>query len=63
MNIKYGDIEYFELLSLQDKLKNRRLDLLGLLSLDRLRTEIAYKVEAIKEIEKERINNRQKQKQ
>lgn len=59
--IKFGSIEYFELLSFYDKLKSRHLDKLDLLSLDRLRTEVAIKIEAINEAEKERrSSNNQK---
>lgn len=55
MSIKFGSIEYFELLSFSDKLKNKRLDKLDLLSLDRLRTEVSYKIEAINQLENERL--------
>lgn len=47
MDIKFGSIEYFELLHLRDKLRSRHLDKLDLLSLDRLRTEVAFKIDAI----------------
>ena len=62
--MKFGSIEYFELLSFQDKLKNRNLDKLDLITLDRLRTEVAIKVEAINLEENNRrmknLNNEQK---
>lgn len=45
--MKYGDIEYFTLLDLQDKLKYMQYDKLGLSNLDKLRTEIHIKVEGI----------------
>ena len=45
--IKTGDIEYFELLELQDYLKAHRLDKLGLENIDRLRSEIEIKIEEI----------------
>jgi len=64
MSIKFGSIEYFELESFQDKLKNRCLDKLDLISLDRLRTEVAMKLAAINEEENNRrmknLNNEQK---
>lgn len=60
--IKFGSIEYFELLSFSDKLKNRHLDKLDLLCLDRLRTEVAIKIEAINQVEKERRKTEQQQK-
>ncbi len=50
--IKYGSIEYFELLSFNDKLKSRHLDKLDLLNLDKLRYEVQIKIEAINEKEK-----------
>lgn len=55
MSIKYGSIEYFELLSFQDKLKSKHLDKLDLVSLDRLRYEVENKLAAIKQIEKKRL--------
>lgn len=55
--IQYGSIEYFELLSFNDKLKGYRLDKLDLLCLDSLRNEVALKIEAINEIEKKRRSN------
>ena len=45
--IKTGDLEYFELLELQDYLKAHRLDKLGLENIDRLRSEIEIKIEEI----------------
>ncbi len=45
--IKYGSIQYFELLDLQSRLKSRALDKLGLESLDRLRNEVHIKIEQI----------------
>ena len=49
MTIKYGDVEYFELLELRDRLKYFRYDRLDLLSLDRLRSELDIKIQAIHE--------------
>jgi len=64
MSIKFGSIEYFELLSFQDKLKNRNLDKLDLLTLERLRSEVAMKIEVINYDENNRrmknSNNEQK---
>lgn len=57
MTIKFGDIEYFELLRLQDELKFLRYDRLGLSNLDKLRYEISVKIAAIHEIENERRQN------
>lgn len=45
--IKYGSIEYFGLLTFQDKLRDRGLDKLDLVNLDKLRCEIDIKVKAI----------------
>ena len=53
--IKFGSIEYFELLSFRDKLKSRHLDKLDLLSLDRIRNEVAIKIHEINEAENERL--------
>jgi hypothetical protein len=47
MDIKYGDIEYFTLLDLRDKLKYFQYDKLDLVNLDKLRIEVAIKIEAI----------------
>lgn len=47
MTIKFGDVEYFELLELRDRLKYFRYDRLDLISLDRLRSELEIKIEAI----------------
>jgi hypothetical protein len=47
MTIKYGDIEYFELLTLQDNLRNHRYDKFGLDHLDKLRIEVARRIGAI----------------
>lgn len=55
--VKYGSIEYFELLGFSNKLKNRHLDKLDLVNLDRLRDEVIMKIEAIKLQENERIAN------
>lgn len=52
--IKFGDIEYFELLSVQDYLKGRVLDRLGLVNVDRLRIEVDMKIAAIHLVDKER---------
>lgn len=45
--IRYGDIEYFTLLELNDKLKYRSYDRLDLLYLDRLRNEVESKINEI----------------
>ena len=45
--IKYGDIEYFTLLDLRDKLKYIQYDKLDLQNLVRLRSEVEIKIEAI----------------
>ncbi len=45
--IKYGDIEYFTLLDLQDNLRSRRYDKLDLSMLDKLRNEIDIKIKRI----------------
>lgn len=42
--IKYGDIEYFALLELNDRLKDRMLNRLDLVNVDRLRNEIEMKI-------------------
>lgn len=47
--IKYGDIEYFALLSLNDRLKERMLDRLDLTNIDRLRNEVEMKILEIHE--------------
>lgn len=57
MAIKFGDIEYFQLLSLQDYLKARHLDRLDLLCIDKLRYEVGIKIAAINEIENQRRQN------
>ena len=54
MNIEFGSIEYFELLSFQDSLKGYRLDKLELIYLDKLRAEVERKVEAIHQLHNER---------
>lgn len=54
MTVKYGTIEYFELLGLQAKLKLFVYNKFDLPSLDRLRNEIHNLVESAKEIEKYR---------
>lgn len=59
--IQYGSIEYFQLLSFHDKLKSYHLDKLDLLNLDRLRTEMALKIEAINETENKRRKSQNKQ--
>lgn len=53
MNIKYGDIEYFTLVDLQDKLKRFDYDKLDLQYLNNLRNEINLKIEAIHLIHKQ----------
>lgn len=45
--IKYGDIEYFALLELNDRLKDRMLNRLDLVNVDRLRNEVELKIMAI----------------
>lgn len=47
--IKFGDIEHFTLLDLQDFLNKRSLNKLGLEKLDALRYEVSVKAEAIME--------------
>ncbi|MES2829657.1 MAG: hypothetical protein V4687_15960 [Bacteroidota bacterium] len=47
MSIKFGSIDYFELLSLRDKLQSRHFDKLGLDNLDKLRNECCMKIESI----------------
>lgn len=56
MNIKYGDIEYFTLLDLRDKLKYFQYDKLDLINLDRLKSEVEIKIEAIHLEHKNRLN-------
>lgn len=46
-NIKYGDIEYFTLEGLRDKLRAWKYDKLDLEYLDKLRMEIDIKIRAI----------------
>lgn len=55
--IKYGDIEYFALLELNDRLKDRMLNRLDLVNIDRLRNEVEIKIMAIHEAEKQRKEN------
>lgn len=55
--IKYGDIEYFALLELNDRLKDRMLNRLDLVNIDRLRNEVEMKIMAIHEAEKQRKEN------
>ncbi len=57
--IKYGSIEYFELLSFNDKLKSRHLDKLDLQNLDRLRFEVQIKIEAINETAKSKRESKE----
>ena len=45
--IKFGSIEYFELLTFRDKLKSFRLNKLDLNYLDKLRMEVDLKIEEI----------------
>ena len=45
--IKFGDIEYFALLELNDRLKDRMLNRLDLVNVDRLRNEVELKIMAI----------------
>jgi len=49
MKIKYGDVEYFELVELRERLSYFRYDRLDLISLDRLRSELDFKIAAINE--------------
>lgn len=58
--IKFGDIEYFTLLEFQRKLMYVGYDKLDLACLDKLRNEIAIKIERINLDDKER---REKEKQ
>jgi hypothetical protein len=55
--IKYGSVEYFELLDLRDRLKAWKYDKLGLQNLDRLRNEVSIKIEAIHLASKEQKAN------
>lgn len=55
--IKFGSIEYFTLRTLQDKLRSRTYDQLGLINLDKLRDEIDNNVKVIDLKESERRNN------
>jgi phenylalanyl-tRNA synthetase beta subunit len=52
--IHFGDIEYFTLLELQQRLKAYDYDKLDLENLDRLRAEVDRKVAAINLQEKQR---------
>ena len=45
--IRFGDIEYFTLLELRDRLKARQWDKLDLLNIDRLRNEVEIKIQQI----------------
>lgn len=45
--IKFGDIEYFTLLDLRDKLKYYQYNKLDLVNLDKLRLEVDMKIDAI----------------
>lgn len=47
MSIEYGELDYFELLSLNEYLKNCRLKNLDLKNLNKLRTEVETKITAI----------------
>lgn len=47
MDIKFGDIKYFTLLRLQDQLKSRDFERLGLSSYEKLRFEVDMKIEQI----------------
>lgn len=47
MNIEFGSIEYFSLLSFHDKLMPSQYDSLDLVYLDKLRLEIEIKIAAI----------------
>lgn len=57
--IQYGSIEYFELLSFNDKLKSRHLDKLDLVNLDKLRFEVQVRIEAINEIAKQKYGRKE----
>jgi len=60
-NIKFGSIDYFELLGLRDKLQSRYFDKLGLDNLDKLRNEIHLKVERIHYIHNQnKVNEKSK---
>ena len=59
-DIKFGDIEYLTLLRLQDQLACRSFNKLDLLCLDKLKTEIHIKIEAIHLEHKERVNKKNK---
>lgn len=56
--IKFGDIEYFTLLDLRDKLKNYYYGRLDLTNLDKLKLEVEMKIEAIHLKHKEEKNER-----
>jgi len=62
MKIEFGSVEYFELLSFQDRLKGYRLDNLDLHHLDLLRVEVARKIGAINLAESNRKELIQKRK-
>lgn len=51
--IKFGDIEYFELLRLEQYLKYRGYDKLGLVTLDKLRNEVYIKIKQIEYIDEQ----------
>ena len=62
-NIKFGDTEYFTLLNLNDKLKFRDYERLGLENLDKLRADVEMKIEAIHLVynqEREKLKNEEK---
>lgn len=53
-NIKFGSTEYFELIALQDQLKSRSFDKLGLINLERLRFEVDMGIKKIDLLETQR---------
>jgi predicted nucleotidyltransferase len=58
MDIKYGDIEYFTLVDLSDKLKNIHYNKLDLVNLDKLKLEIDMKIQKIHNDRNEYLKNR-----
>lgn len=46
-NIKFGDIKYYTLLNLRDKINSRSFRDVDLISLDKLKIELEIKIKAI----------------
>ncbi len=59
MQVVYGTIEYFELLGLQDKLKQQVYNKFDLPSLDPLRAQIYNQIEAADEKRRNQIKAKQ----